>query len=113
MLFIHRPPTPGMTTIRYDYLGVFAQPTDEESFIAHKLLAWVKEEGMTARQVRSDQQWISVQDKYVLERHDPKKLPLADDFETSVAVDSASVAYRAWLRERDVRYGALYSGHGR
>jgi phenylpropionate dioxygenase-like ring-hydroxylating dioxygenase large terminal subunit len=113
MLLIHRPPVPGSTAIRYDYLGVFAQPTGEESFVAHKLLAWVREAGMTERQVRSDQQWISVQDKYVLERHDPKKLPLDGDLETSVSVDSASVAYRAWLRERGVRYGALYSGHAR
>lgn len=107
ILFIHRPPAPGDLRPRYDYLGVFAQPTSEQSFIAHKMLAFVREDWMDERQLRSDQQWISVQDKYVLERHEPKKLPLNDTFETSVPVDSASIAYRNWLREREVRYGVL------
>ena len=107
ILFIHRPEGDKQ---RYDYLGVFAQPTTEESFIAHKMFAWVKEDWMDERQLRSDQQWISAQDKYVLERHNPKKLPLDPDFENSVSVDSASLAYRQWLREKEVRYGALLEG---
>ena len=106
LLFIHRP-AQGGSDRRFDYLGVFAQPTGEESFIAHKMFAWVQEDWMDPKRLRSDQQWISVQDKYALERHDPKKLPIDGEIEISVAVDSASVAYRAWLREQDVRYGAL------
>lgn len=102
VLFIHNPGMP----LRYNYLGIFAQPVDEENFIAHKLLAWVQEDWMEPKQLRSDQQWISVQDKYVLERHAPKKLPL-NDLETSVSVDATSLAYRKWLRDLDVRYGAI------
>jgi len=106
ILYIHRPYVEGEQQ-RYDYLGIFAQPIDEENFIAHKMLAWVKEDWMDPRQLRSDQQWISVQDKYFLERHNPKKLPIGGDMEVSVSVDSASLAYRSWLLERDVRYGAI------
>lgn len=106
ILYIHRPCPPGERQ-RYDFLGIFAQPTDQEHFIAHKMLASVKEDWMDVRQLRSDQQWISAQDKYLLERHNPKKLPLGDDLETSVAIDSASLAYRRWLLERGVRYGAI------
>jgi phenylpropionate dioxygenase-like ring-hydroxylating dioxygenase large terminal subunit len=107
ILFIKRPSGPGESGTRYDYLGVFAQPTSQESFIAHKMLAFVKEDWMDERQLRSDQQCISVQDKFVLERHTHKRLPIYDGVETSIPVDSASLAYRSWLRERGVRYGAL------
>ncbi|KKM46577.1 hypothetical protein LCGC14_1559640 [marine sediment metagenome] len=102
ILYIHRPETPG----RYDFLGIFAQPLDEENFVAHKMLAWVAEDWMDAKQLKSDQQWISAQDKYVLERHISKKLPLGDQ-ETSVPVDATSMAYRKWLGARGVRYGAI------
>jgi|SRR5579883_3492397 phenylpropionate dioxygenase-like ring-hydroxylating dioxygenase large terminal subunit len=106
ILYIHRPCAEGERQ-RYDYLGIFAQPIDEENVIAHKMLAWVKEDWMDPRRLRSDQQWISVQDKYFLERHNPRKLPIDGNMEVSVSVDSASLAYRAWLLERDVRYGAI------
>ena len=109
ILFIHRPCAEGEVE-RYDYLGVFGQPTTEESVIAHKMLAWVKEHWMDERQLRSDQQWISVQDKYVLEKHNPKRLPIEEQCEVSVGVDSASVAYRRWLREKAVQYGVFRSG---
>jgi phenylpropionate dioxygenase-like ring-hydroxylating dioxygenase large terminal subunit len=108
VLFIHRPGAEGKRE-RFDCIGIFAQPIDEESFIAHKMFAWVKEDWMDLRQLRSDQQWMSVQDKYCLERHNPKKLPLAGDIEVSTSVDSASLAYRTWLLEHDVRYGAVRS----
>ena len=111
ILYIHLPQSEGQQQ-RYDYLGVFAQPMTEESFVAHKMFAWIKEDWMDKRQLRSDQQWISVQDKFVLERHNPKKLPLNLEFEPSVSVDSASCAYRDWLRDKDVQYGALYETGG-
>lgn len=102
VLFIHRPSTPG----RYDYLGIFAQPLDEENFIAHKLLAWIREDWMDERKLKADQQSISAQDKYVLERHAHKKLPL-NGAETSIEVDSSSLNYREWLRSNQVSYGAM------
>ncbi|MBN9602060.1 MAG: hypothetical protein J0G33_03925 [Afipia felis] len=105
LLLIHRPDDRGRK--RFDYLGVFAQPVTQDSFIAHKMLAFVQEPWMNERQLRVDQQCISVQDKYVLERHNIKRLPLDWELERSVGVDSASLAYRAWLRDKDVRYGAL------
>lgn len=102
ILYIHRPDTPH----RFDFLGIFAQPIDEENVIAHKMLAWIREDWMDAKQLKSDQQWISAQDKYVLERHSPKKLPL-NDLERSVGVDKTSLAYRGWLLDQGVRYGAI------
>lgn len=105
ILGIHRPTETGETR-RHDYLGVFCQPTSEESFIAHKMLAWIREDWMDEKRLRSDQQWISAQDKYALERHTDKKLPLDEATEASTALDRASLDYRAWLRRKDVRYGA-------
>ncbi len=102
ILYIHRPTTPH----RYDFLGIFTQPVTEELFIAHKMLAWIKEDWMDERQLKSDQQCISVQDKYVLERHNPKRLQL-DGSERSIGVDVTSLAYRDWLKKLDVRYGAI------
>ena len=102
ILYIHTSTEPE----RFNFLGIFAQPVDEENFIAHKLLAWIKEDWMDPRQLKSDQQWISVQDKYVLERHSPRKLPL-NDLEHSVGVDATSIAYRQWLRDLGLRYGAI------
>jgi phenylpropionate dioxygenase-like ring-hydroxylating dioxygenase large terminal subunit len=113
ILHIHRPQEPEGRAPRYDYLGVFAQPVNEESFIAHKMLSWVREPWMDERQLRADQQWISVQDKYALERHQPRKLPLGAGHEASVGADSASVAYRGWLARKEVRYGAITTGRDR
>lgn len=92
---------------RYDFLCVFAQPTSQDACIAHKMLAFVAEPWMDETQLRSDQQAISAQDKYVLERHQNRKLPLIGGGEVSTNVDSASLAYRTWLHQRGVRYGTL------
>ena len=103
VLFIHNPGTPQ----RYNFLGIFAQPVDEENFIAHKLLAWVQEDWMDRKQLRADQQWISAQDKFILERQHPKKHPIGDGMDIRDTADTASHAYRAWLRGKGVQYGAL------
>jgi len=102
ILYIHRPGKPQ----RFDFLGIFAQPVDEETFIAHKFLAWVKEDRIDPKRLRVDQQCISAQDKFILERSCPKKLPLSGA-DRSVGVDQTSLAYRAWLKGLGVRYGAV------
>lgn len=109
ILYIHRPRKAGQEQ-RFDCVGIFAQPLDEESFIAHKLVVWVREDWIEENRFRADQQYLAAQDKFVLERHNPRKLPLRPDDEISVSTDAASLAYRAWLRERGVRYGASDGG---
>lgn len=109
ILYIHRACEAGQTE-RFDCVGIFAQPIDEESFIAHKLVVWVREDWIEENRFRADQQYLAAQDKYVLERHTPRKLPLWPDDERSVSTDSASLAYRTWLRDRGVRYGAINRG---
>lgn len=100
ILYIHRPNRSG----RFDYLGIFAQPLDEEHVIAHKLLAWVNEDWIDPKKLRSDQQKISAQDKFILDRSFPPTLPISG-VDRSVGVDNPSLAYRAWLRDLGVRYG--------
>lgn len=107
ILIMHRPTAEGEKP-RYDYVGVFTQPTSEETFIIHKMFAGVKEDWMQLAPYRAEQQWLGVQDKYVIEKHNPKKLVLDEGFEQSTSVDSASLAYRKWLRETNVRYGVIY-----
>ena len=103
ILYIHNPGLPR----RYNFLGIFAQPIDEDNFIAHKLLAWVREDWMDYKQLRLDQQWISAQDKFILERQTPKRQNIGKTSDVKNAADVASHAYRQWLRDKNVRYGAL------
>jgi len=100
ILYIHRTDKSG----RFDYLGIFAQPLNEEHVIAHKFLAWVKEDWMDTKQLRANQQAISTQDKFILDRSFPRKLPLSG-LDHSFGGDSTSCAYRAWLKNLGVRYG--------
>ena len=107
ILLIHRPKIEGEEQ-RYDYVGVFTQPTSEENFILHKMYAGVKENWMDQTQMRADEQWVGVQDKYVIEKHNPKKLVIDENYESPISVDIASLAYHNWLRENQVQYGVIY-----
>lgn len=112
ILYIHRP-CEADGEQRFDCVGIFAQPIDEENFIAHKLVVWVREDWIEENRFRADQQYLAAQDKFVLDKHNPRKLPLWPDHEVSVSTDTASLAYRDWLRGKGVRYGAIHDGSAR
>jgi phenylpropionate dioxygenase-like ring-hydroxylating dioxygenase large terminal subunit len=96
---------PGYASKR-DFIALFIQPTGEEHCIVHTFLAYLRKD-IDAPTVRWFMQLIFAQDKPILENQQPKRLPLDPRSETPVRADAASVAYRRWLRERGVRYGAI------
>jgi phenylpropionate dioxygenase-like ring-hydroxylating dioxygenase large terminal subunit len=56
---------------------------------------------------RAFQLTIFGQDKPIIENQTPKRLPLHPRAEMPVRSDAASLAYRRWLREKNVTYGTV------
>lgn len=91
---------------RKDMIALFVQPVSEESCVAHMLTCYLKHDVEPAA-VRRFQQFIFGQDRPILENQIPKRLPLAPRVEIAVRADASSAAYRRWLSERGVRFGAI------
>jgi phenylpropionate dioxygenase-like ring-hydroxylating dioxygenase large terminal subunit len=91
---------------RRDMIALFVQPVSEESCVAHLLTCYLRH-GVDAAAVRRFQQFIFGQDRPILENQMPKRLPLTPGREIPVRADVASAAYRRWLAEAGVRYGAI------
>jgi phenylpropionate dioxygenase-like ring-hydroxylating dioxygenase large terminal subunit len=91
---------------RNDFIALFVQPVDEEHCIAHSLLCYLKD-GIEASAVRWFMQLIFAQDKPILENHIPKRLPLDPRAETPIKADKSSIAYRRWLKDKGIVYGAI------
>ncbi len=91
---------------RKDMIALFVQPVTEESCIAHILTCYLPHE-IDLPAVRRFQQFIFGQDRPILENQLPKRLPLAPRAEISVRADKSSAAYRRWLSESGVRFGAI------
>jgi len=92
---------------RMDYIALLVQPVDEEHCVAHSLICYLEDGEATAASVRLFMQLIFAQDKPILEHQMPKRLPLDPRAETPIRADASSVYYRRWLREHNVRYGAI------
>jgi phenylpropionate dioxygenase-like ring-hydroxylating dioxygenase large terminal subunit len=91
---------------RRDMIALFVQPVSQESCVAHMLSAYLKD-GVDAAGIRRFGQFIFSQDKPILENQLPKRLPLGPRSEIPVRADAASAAYRRWLSDCGVRYGAI------
>jgi phenylpropionate dioxygenase-like ring-hydroxylating dioxygenase large terminal subunit len=91
---------------RTDTIALTVQPVSEERCIAH-VIAMNLALGDPDRSCRWFQRLITGQDKAILENQMPRRLPLDPRAELPVRADLGGTAYRRWLRERDVRYGAI------
>jgi phenylpropionate dioxygenase-like ring-hydroxylating dioxygenase large terminal subunit len=91
---------------RNDMIALFLQPVSEESCVAHILTSYLKHD-VDADAVRRYQQFIFGQDRPILENQWPKRLPLDPRAEVSVRCDASSSAYRRWLSQSGVRFGAI------
>ena len=58
-------------------------------------------------ELRQFQDTIFLQDRPILESQSPARLPLIPGAEVSVACDRMSLAYRAYLKQQNLRYGVL------
>ncbi|VVE64630.1 putative methylxanthine N7-demethylase NdmC [Pandoraea captiosa] len=96
------PPDP----TRWDVLCLFVQPVSEEWCIAHTIMCYVDEMN-SDEQLRRFQQTIFGQDLMILLNQVPKRLPIAPSHENPVRADVLATAYRRWLREGGLSYGAI------
>ena len=58
--------------------------------------------------LRAFQHEIFVQDQPILESQFPKRLPLAARAKKHAVADKASVAYRRFLQQQDIRFGVSW-----
>lgn len=88
-----------------DVIGLFVCPLDEEHSRVWFRLA-VTDHESSDDALRAFQHTIFTQDQPVLESQQPKRLPLAGG-EVHCAADRSSAAYRRFLIERGIRFGAI------
>ncbi|MFV9475307.1 aromatic ring-hydroxylating dioxygenase subunit alpha [Advenella sp. RU8] len=89
-----------------DVICLFVQPCDEDRSIVHMPMACL-DDSASLEELRLFRQSILGEDMAILNNQIPRKLPLATDFEISTGADATSVAYRRWLSEKGVCYGAF------
>ncbi|MFZ3321892.1 MAG: aromatic ring-hydroxylating dioxygenase subunit alpha [Usitatibacter sp.] len=90
----------------HEAISLHVQPVGEEESIVWIVLAmtnFVQPE----QELRDFQDRIFLQDKPIVENQVPKKLPLSRRAELPIRSDRMSLAYRAYLRECGLRYGAV------
>ncbi len=89
-----------------DVIALMAQPQEEDLCDIYTMAAMFDN-------VTSDidmlhfQQEIFLQDRLILENQVPKLLPLGSHTEIPIRADAASIAYRRWLLDNGLSYGAL------
>jgi phenylpropionate dioxygenase-like ring-hydroxylating dioxygenase large terminal subunit len=83
---------------------------DQEHVRAHLLLCLIDADTATTA-IRRFQQTIFGQDKPILENQLPKRLPLDPRAEIPIRADKSAIAYRRWLRQKQITYGVIpYAG---
>jgi phenylpropionate dioxygenase-like ring-hydroxylating dioxygenase large terminal subunit len=85
-------------------ISLHVQPVGEEASRVWMILAMTNFE-QRDDELRAFQDRIFLQDRPILENQVPRRLPLAPGAELPVRSDRMSLAYRAYLRERGLRYG--------
>ncbi len=90
---------------RWDVICLFVQPLEPDVCRAHPIMFLIDEDSPTAELVHF-QQLIFLQDRIILENQRPVLLPLDPGREIPTRADASSIAYRRWLKEKGVRYGA-------
>jgi phenylpropionate dioxygenase-like ring-hydroxylating dioxygenase large terminal subunit len=87
-------------------IALLAQPLSETTTRVWIILA-LADADSDADDLRAFQDTIFLQDKPILESQRPARLPLIPGAEVSVACDRMSLAYRAYLKQLNLRYGVL------
>jgi len=95
----------------WDLIGLLVQPSAEDHCNVHSFVLVFDDESSDT-QLLHFQQCIFFQDRVILENQVPALLPLERRRERSVPADATSVAYRRWLANNGVTYGAIPIGDG-
>ena len=91
---------------RFDVITLFVQPMTQECSRAHPVMFLIDDVSALDSLVEF-QQTIFLQDRIILENQRPRRLPLSGGAEVPTMADRMSVAYRRWLRDRNVAYGTI------
>ena len=91
---------------RFDVIGLFVQPVEEDLSLAYAFVLVVDDQSTTTALIHF-QQTIFLQDRIILENQRPRLLPLDPRMETPTRADLASVVYRRWLKEKRLAFGVL------
>ena len=90
---------------RWDVICLFVQPLDPDRCRAHPIMFLIDDTSALTDLIHF-QQLIFLQDRIILENQRPALLPLEPRAETPTRADATSIAYRRWLKEKGVTYGA-------
>ena len=90
---------------RWDVICLFVQPLDPDRCRAHPIMFLIDDTSDLTDLVHF-QQLIFLQDRIILENQRPRLLPLEPRAEIPTRADATSIAYRRWLKEKGVTYGA-------
>ncbi len=90
----------------WDLIGLFVHPRDEEICDVHSFVL-VFDETSSDVDMLHFQQMIFVQDRAILENQVPALLPLDPRDENAIRADATSIAYRRWLRDKGLVFGAV------
>ena len=90
---------------RWDVICLFVQPLDPDRCRAHPIMFLIDDTSALTDLIHF-QQLIFLQDRIILENQRPALLPLERRAEIPTRADATSIAYRRWLKEKGVTYGA-------
>lgn len=90
---------------RWDVICLFVQPLDPDRCRAHPVMFLIDDASALTDLIHF-QQLIFLQDRIILENQRPRLLPLEPRAEIPTRADATSIAYRRWLKEKGVTYGA-------
>ena len=90
---------------RWDLICLFVQPLDPDRCRAHPVMFLIDDTSALTDLIHF-QQLIFLQDRIILENQRPRLLPLEPRAEIPTRADATSIAYRRWLKEKGVTYGA-------
>jgi phenylpropionate dioxygenase-like ring-hydroxylating dioxygenase large terminal subunit len=90
---------------RWDVICLFVQPLDPDRCRAHPIMFLIDDTSDLTDLIHF-QQLIFLQDRIILENQRPALLPLEPRAEIPTRADATSIAYRRWLKEKGVTYGA-------
>jgi phenylpropionate dioxygenase-like ring-hydroxylating dioxygenase large terminal subunit len=91
---------------RRDAILLAVHPVDEHRCRAQPV-AYLVDDRSADNDLRSIEQALFLQDRFIVENQRPLSLPLSPGREVSVPADAASLAYRRWLRDKGLTFGVL------
>jgi phenylpropionate dioxygenase-like ring-hydroxylating dioxygenase large terminal subunit len=91
---------------RLDAILLAVHPLDEHRCRA-QLVEYLIDDRTADNDLTGREQAIFLRDRFILENQRPLSLPLSPGAEVSVAADAASLAYRGWLRDKNLTFGVL------